>query len=150
MQEAKKPRTATKIAIGCVSVLLLLYAACVVMVFFGPKPTSPEIKRIGENGFLDNGRNTVFIAVDEQASDELTKAGIAKDQMGLFQLLTSGRIHAIEPRNEGPDYRYQLYSFEDSSDRRTQYRKGRMGPLGVRQEVKRQFLLRFSSYKIHR
>lgn len=54
--------------------------------------------RAGQEGHLDNGGDTAFVAADDAAFDELTKAASAGDQVGIRELVRGGRVFLV-PQN---------------------------------------------------
>ena len=45
---------------------------------------------IGDEGYLDDGSNNVLVARTQEASGKITDAAIAKDIVGMHQLVNSG------------------------------------------------------------
>lgn len=62
-----------------------------------PSSRSSLVTR-GQEGRLDSGARIVAVAVDEEAFDAFTKAAVANDEIGIGQLITSGRIFTV-PQN---------------------------------------------------
>jgi hypothetical protein len=53
--------------------------------------------RIGlEARLYVEGAQSVYIAIDEKAFDEFTDAGIAKDKIGIANLIMTGRIFSVD------------------------------------------------------
>jgi hypothetical protein len=50
---------------------------------------------IGAEAILDNGVDTVLVAINEKALDELVKAANAKDQIGLNLMLLEGQVFLV-------------------------------------------------------
>lgn len=90
--------------ISCAGLLVLaVIGACLVGIFItgsnqassGNSSGASGSVSIGESGHLSVGNSTVFVAVDEEAFDELVDAAVAKDEYGFQDLMLSGRVFAV-------------------------------------------------------
>jgi hypothetical protein len=55
---------------------------------------------VGQNAVVDNGGPMVMLATTEAALDDLSKARIAGDKMGTFQVMAEGRAFPVDARTK--------------------------------------------------
>jgi hypothetical protein len=106
VQEAEKQKKVQNaVGMGCLAVVLVLmfaFRGCLSGTS-GPPPGSETRGEpaggassgasVGSEARLHvDGLDTVMVAVDEQAFDEFTKASVAKDNIGIANLVLSGKL----------------------------------------------------------
>lgn len=94
VEEGKKKKT----AIGCVVLLAIVIIIGVVIgtCLAGQPEPSPEPSDVGSEATIQvPNLEVVYLAIDEQAFDEWTKACVAEDYIGMAQLQASGKVFTV-------------------------------------------------------
>lgn len=85
--------------IGCLAVVVILVAIALIQAALAPPGVPPERRHPGAIATLRAGdAENAMLAVDETAYDEMLKASIAGDSVGLRQMVLSGRVELV-PNN---------------------------------------------------
>jgi hypothetical protein len=96
-----KKKTAQNVVLGFIAAGLCLYAWCAVLAFYHPSGSYiPPVKMVGQNAVVDNGGPMVMLATTEAALEDLSKARIAGDKMGIFQVMAEGRAFPVDSKTK--------------------------------------------------
>lgn len=61
-----------------------------------PTPSADYVMNSGEQGYIRNGQDEVLVSKTQTALDTFTKAAIAKDNVGMTEVVTSGQAYFVK------------------------------------------------------
>lgn len=79
--------------VGCLAVIIVVVAVVLALVCVPSEPT--ELVSVGDTAVLSVESEAVLLAVTEESFDELVEASVAKDYLGMAELMAIGAVFEV-------------------------------------------------------
>jgi len=89
---------------ACLFLVIVILVGVIAILFIIPGSKTQEQEpqdasiSLGDEAVLYNGGNNILVAVDEASFDDLVRAVVIEDTLGIVELMADGKVFRVESR----------------------------------------------------